>query len=372
MVHMVGHVKGGAGNELPDRPARFELNSGREIPMKTALFASAAVIALAAFGTTASFAQSRDTIQIAGSSTVLPFSSIVAEEFGAAFPEFNTPVVGSGGTGGGFSQFCEGIGENTIDIANASRAMRDGEREACTAAGVTDIREIQFGFDGIVFASAASGPDFALTPVHVYKAIAAQVMVDGALVDNPYTTWSEVDASLPDQPIVLAIPASNHGTREVFQERVVGAGCEEAGLPEGISEEDAEAACTTLRQDVATEISGDYTETLARLSSDTNTVGVFGLSFYEQNTDTLKVATVDGVVPSKEAVAAGEYPVSRPLFFYVKGQHIGVIPGLEEFVQFFLSEQMSGEGGTLEAAGLIPQPVEKTAEVVAAFEAGAQ
>ena len=204
MVHMVGHVKGGAGNELPDRPARFELNSGREIPMKTALFASAAVIALAAFGTTASFAQSRDTIQIAGSSTVLPFSSIVAEEFGAAFPEFNTPVVGSGGTGGGFSQFCEGIGENTIDIANASRAMRDGEREACTAAGVTDIREIQFGFDGIVFASAASGPDFALTPVHVYKAIAAQVMVDGALVDNPYTTWSEVDASLPDQPIVLA------------------------------------------------------------------------------------------------------------------------------------------------------------------------
>jgi phosphate transport system substrate-binding protein len=308
--------------------------------MKIALFASAAVITLAAFGTTAAFAQSRDTIQVAGSSTVLPFASIVAEEFGAAFPEFNTPVVGSGGTGGGFSQFCEGIGDNTIDIANASRPIRDGEREACTAAGVTDIREVQFGFDGIVFASAASGPDFALTPVQVYKAIAAQVMVDGALVDNPYTSWSDVDPSLPDQPIALAVPASNHGTREVFQERVVGAGCEEAGLPEG-------------------------------LSADQNTVGVFGLSFYEQNTDTLKVATINGIVPSKESVAAGEYPVSRPLFFYVKGQHIGVIPGLEEYVQFFLSEGISGEGGTLEAAGLIPQPADKTAEVLAAFEAGA-
>ena len=339
--------------------------------MKTALFASAAVIALAAFGSNAAFAQSRDTIQIAGSSTVLPFASIVAEEFGSAFPEFNTPVVGSGGTGGGFSQFCEGVGDNTIDIANASRPMRDGEREACTAAGVTDIREVQFGFDGIVFASASSGPDFALTPVQVYKAIAAKVPVDGELVDNPYKSWSEVDSSLPDQPIALAIPASNHGTREVFQEKVITAGCEEAGLPEGLSEDDAEAACTTFRQDVVTEVSGDYTETLARLNSDKNTVGVFGLSFYEQNTDTLKVATVNGVVPSKESVAAGEYPVSRPLFFYVKGQHIGTIPGIEEYVQFFLSEAISGEGGTLEAAGLIPQPADKTAQVLASFEAGA-
>lgn len=337
--------------------------------MKSALYASAAVIALAAFATPA-FAQSRDTIQVAGSSTVLPFASIVAEEFSAVFPEFKTPVVGSGGTGGGLSQFCEGIGDNTIDIANASRQIRDGEREACTAAGVTDVREIQFGFDGIVFASAASGPDFALTPLQVYKAIAAQVVVDGALVDNPYKSWAEVDPALPDQPIALAVPASNHGTREVFQDKVVGAGCEEAGLPEGLSEDEAEAACTTFRQDVVIEISGDYTETLARLNSDPNTVGVFGLSFYEQNTDTLKVATVNGVTPSKETVAAGEYPVSRPLFFYVKGQHIGVIPGIQEYVQFFLSEGIAGEGGILEAAGLIPQPADKTAEVLAAFEAG--
>jgi phosphate transport system substrate-binding protein len=326
---------------------------------------SLGVVALA-IGTGAAFAQSSEPLQIAGSSTVLPFASIVAEEFAQSYPEFGNPIVEGGGTGGGLSQFCQGVGENTIDIANASRQIRDGEREACTTAGVTDIREIQFGYDGIVFASSASGPDFALTPEFVYKAIAAQVVVDGALVPNPYTNWSEIDASLPDQPIALAVPASNHGTREVFQERVVTAGCEEAGLPEGAPED----ACTAYRQDVVTEISGEYTETLARLASDPNTVGVFGLSFYEENTDTLKVATVNGVTPSKESVASGEYPVSRPLFFYVKGQHIGVVPGIEEYVDFFLSDDISGEGGVLEAAGLIPQPAEKTEEVLAAFEAG--
>ncbi|MHA6691233.1 substrate-binding domain-containing protein [Devosia sp. A449] len=339
--------------------------------MKPALFASAAVIALAAFATPA-FAQSRDTIQVAGSSTVLPFASIVAEEFGAVFPEFKTPVVGSGGTGGGLKQFCEGTGDNTIDIANASRPIKDSERDACIAAGVTDIREIQFGYDGIVFASSANGPDFALTPVQVYKAIAAKVPVDGALVDNPYTRWSEIDASLPDQAISLAIPGTNHGTREVFQLEVVDAGAEEAGLPESLTAEEKTAALTTFRQDVVIEISGDYTETLARLTSNPDTVGVFGLSFYDQNKDTLKVATVNGVVPSNESVIAGEYPVSRPLYFYVKGQHIGVIPGIEEYVHFFMSEQMAGAGGTLEAAGLIPQTDEATAEVLAAFDAGAQ
>ena len=341
------------------------LASERDNIMKISLVAGAATFAavvLAACG--GAVAQSRDTIQIAGSSTVLPFASIVAEEFGAAFPEFKTPVVGSGGTGGGLKQFCEGVGENTIDIANASRKIKDSEKEVCTANGVTDIREIQFGYDGIVFASAASGPDFALTPMQVYKAIAAKVVVDGQFVDNPYKSWKEVDASLPDQPIALAVPAANHGTREVFQEKVVGAGCEEAGLPEGHPED----ACTAYRQDVVTEISGDYTETLARLKSDPNTVGVFGLSFYEANTDTLKVATVNGVTPSKATVAAGEYPVSRPLFFYVKGAHIGTIPGIEDYVAFFLSEAISGEGGTLEAAGLIPQPADVTAAQMAAFQ----
>lgn len=337
--------------------------------MKTALYASAAVLALAAFGTNAAYAQSRDTIQIAGSSTVLPFASIVAEEFGAVFPEFNTPVVGSGGSSGGLRQFCEGVGENTIDIANASRRIKTSEIEACNAAGVNDIREIQIGYDGIVFAAAADKANFALEPIHVYKAIAAQVPVDGVMVDNPYTKWSDIDASLPDQAIALAIPASNHGTREVFEEKVVLEGCEAAELPE-MDEDAMEAACLTFRQDVVVEIAGDYTETLARLSANPDTVGVFGLSFYDQNRDTLKVATISGVTPSLETVAAGQYPVSRPLFFYVKGEHIGVIPGIEEYVQFFMSDAIAGNGGTLEAAGMIPQPADKTAEVVSNFENG--
>ena len=332
------------------------------------LTASTAMIALA-IQSGASMAQSRDTIQIAGSSTVLPFASIVAEEFGNAFPEFKTPVVGSGGSGGGLRQFCAGVGANTIDIANSSRRIRAAEVEACNAAGVNKIHEIQIGYDGIVFASSATKGDFALEPVHVFKAIAAQVAVDGKLVANPYRKWNEIDPALPDQPIALAIPASNHGTREVFEERVIEAGARHAGLPER-DKEAAEKLRTTFRQDVVVEIAGDYTETLARLQANPDTVGVFGLSFYDQNRDTLKVATVSGVTPSLETVASGDYPVSRPLFFYVKGEHIGTVPGIAEYVEFFLSDQMAGLGGTLETAGLIPAPAEETAQVLAAFEEG--
>lgn len=338
--------------------------------MKTALFAGIAVIAFAGMATTDASAQSRDTIQIAGSSTVLPFASIVAEEFGATFPAFQTPVVGSGGTGAGLKQFCEGISENTIDIANASRPIKERERQACIANGVTDIREIQFGYDGIVFASDASKNDFALTPEIVFKAIAAQVPVDGKLIPNPYTNWHQIDPSLPDQLIALAIPASNHGTREVFQEKIVAAGAEATGLPEGLTDAEKLAAQTTFRQDVVVEISGDYTETLARLKSNPDTIGVFGLSFYEENRDTLKVASVNGVVPSSQSVIAGDYPVSRPLYFYVKGAHLGQIPGLEDYVAYFLSEGVSGDDGILEDAGLIPQTAEKSAEIMAVFEAG--
>ncbi|PWE29037.1 PstS family phosphate ABC transporter substrate-binding protein [Pararhodobacter marinus] len=307
------------------------------------------------------FAQSRTNIQIAGSSTVLPFASIVAEEFGQMFPEFETPVVASGGSSGGLRQFCAGVGPETIDIANASRAIRSSEIEACAAAGVSDIREIRIGYDGIVFASAAEGPEFVLEPQFVYQAIAAN-LPEGT--EAP-TLWSDIDPSLPEQPIMMAIPASNHGTREVFEEKVIFPGCEAV-----MGEDTDHEVCGELRQDNVIEIAGDYTETLARLSSDANTVGVFGLSFYEQNTDTLRVATMSGVTPSLETVASGEYPVSRPLFFYVKGEHIGVIPGIEEYVQFFLSDAMAGAGGRLEEAGMIPAPAEETAEVLENFMNG--
>ncbi|MFA5539273.1 MAG: substrate-binding domain-containing protein [Gemmobacter sp.] len=310
-------------------------------------------------------AQSRDTIQIAGSSTVLPFASIVAEEFSAMYPEFNAPVVASGGSGGGLRQFCEGTGTGTIDIANASRPITAAEVETCNGNGVTDIREIQIGYDGIVFATGIDKGDFALEPVHVYQAIAAELHIDGAWVANPYGNWTEIDAALPDQPIALAIPASNHGTREVFDERVIHAGHAASGSPD-----DAPGGTFSLRQDVVIEIAGDYTETLARLRSNPDTVGVFGLSFYDQNRDTLKVATVSGVEPTLETIAGGEYPISRPLYFYVKGAHIGLVPGIEEYVTYFLSDGMAGMGGTLEGAGLIPAPAEETASFLSAFLAG--
>lgn len=306
-------------------------------------------------------AQTRTNIQIAGSSTVLPFASIVAEEFGQFFPEFETPVVGSGGTGGGLRQFCEGVGPNTIDIANASRAIKSSEIEACHANGVTDIREIRIGYDGIVFASRLSGPEFALEPRHIYAAIGATLPEGMA---QP-TMWNEIDPALPAQRIMMAIPASNHGTREVFEERVIIAGCEAvmgAELPDH--------GCLALRQDNVIEITGDYTETLARLNSDTDTVGVFGLSFYDQNRDSLRVATINGVTPSLETVASGDFLVSRPLFFYVKGAHLGVIPGLAEYTEFFLSDMMVGLGGRLETAGLIPAPMAETAQVLENFQNG--
>ena len=306
-------------------------------------------------------ALARDNLQVAGSSTVLPYATIVAEAFGENF-DFPTPVVEGGGTGAGLARFCEGIGEDQIDIANASRPMRASEFEACQAAGVTDVVEIRIGYDGIVFASAKGGPAFAFTPEQWYNALAAQVVQDGQLVANPYTNWSQIDPKLPDQEILAFIPGTKHGTREVFEDNVILAGCEATGAMEafvasGMDEDAAEEACTTLRTDGrAVDIDGDYTETLARIESSPNGIGVFGLSFYENNTDKLKVGTIGGVTPSTETISSGEYPVSRPLFFYAKAAHIGEIQGLKEFLEFFVSDEIAGPDGPLAEYGLVSDP----------------
>ncbi|MDY8108643.1 substrate-binding domain-containing protein [Fulvimarina sp. 2208YS6-2-32] len=343
--------------------------------MKKILIATLALGATTAL-TGAAFAQSNEQIQVAGSSTVLPYAQIVAENFGETFPNYPTPVVESGGSSAGLKQFCQGVGPSTIDIANASRAIKPDEIEACKTAGVSDISEIKFGYDGIVFASSANGPDFKLTPATVFQAMASKVAKDGEVVDNSYTNWSEIDASLPDQKITAFIPASNHGTREVFEEKVLLQGCEDSGamkafMDGGMDEDAAEDACMSIRGDgTVSEISGDYTETLARIDADQQAVGVFGLAFYEQNQDKLKVATINDVVPSAEAVASGEYPVSRPLYFYVKRAHLGVVPGLAEYVNFFLSEQMTGEGSPTVNYGLVALPAEEREEQVKQFEDG--
>ncbi|WP_367197976.1 substrate-binding domain-containing protein [Amorphus sp. 3PC139-8] len=336
--------------------------------MKAKFVSAIALAAAVGFGSSAS-AQERDTIQIAGSSTVLPFASIVAEEFGNTFPEFNTPVVGSGGSGGGLRQFCQGIDMNTIDIANASRPIKSSEIENCNANGVQQIVEVKIGYDGIVFASNADTGHFELTPAQIYQAIAAKVPQDGKLVDNPYTNWNEIDSSLPDQEITLVIPGTNHGTREVFEEKVVLEGCETFDVIKSMDGDAAEEACLGFRQGGRViEIAGDYTETLARLEAQPAAIGVFGLSFYDQNRDRLQVATVNGVTPSLDTVASGEYPVSRPLFFYIKGEHVGKVPGLEEYAQFFLNEQVSGMGSPLEQAGLIPLSAEERENQLAKVE----
>ncbi|WJS83763.1 substrate-binding domain-containing protein [Paracoccus sp. TOH] len=318
------------------------------------------VSALAVIAASATAAAARDQIQIAGSSTVLPYATIVAEAFGEN-SDFPTPVVESGGSSAGLKKFCEGVGENTIDIANASRPIKDSEKEACKAAGVTEIMEVRIGYDGIVFASDIAGSDFQFTAADWFSALAAKVVKDGKVVDNTATKWNEIRADLPDQEILAFVPGTKHGTREVFEEKVIAAGCEESGAAEvfkaELGEDEGEAACMALRTDgKSVDIDGDYTETLARIQSAKNGIGVFGLSFYENNTDKLKVATIGGVTPSTESIASGEYPVSRPLFFYMKKQHIGEIQGLKEFAEFFVSDELAGPEGPLAAYGLVSDP----------------
>ena len=319
---------------------------------------AASALAIAAVATSAS---ARDQVQIAGSSTVLPYAAIVAEAFGENF-EFPTPVVESGGSSAGLKRFCEGVGENTLDIANASRAMRDTEVAVCAENGVTDIIEVRIGYDGIVFASDINGNAFEFTQVDWYKALANEHFIDGALVENTFTTWDQVNPDFPAQEIQAFIPGTKHGTREVFEEKVILQGCEDGGyfqamLDAGVDEDTAEEKCMSIRTDGrSVDIDGDYTETLARINADTNGIGVFGLSFYENNTDKLQVATMAGVVPTVEAISSGDYPVSRPLYFYIKAAHIGVIPGLQEFASFFVADEIAGPDGPLAAYGLVADP----------------
>lgn len=333
----------------------------RELSVNNRLIAFTAAAAVVGSFAMAGAASAREQVQIAGSSTVLPYANIVSEQFGKTYDKFKSPVVESGGSSAGLKQFCQGLGEKTIDIANASRKIRDTEIKACADAGVKDIMEVRFGYDGIVFATDAKGEPWALEPKDVYLALADKIPVDGKLVDNPNKTWKDVNDKLPDWAIVAYIPGEKHGTREVFEEKVMAAGCEASGGLElhtaAGDKKSAEKACVRVRKDGGTvDIDGDYTETLARLQSNPTGVGVFGLSFYENNTDKLKVATISGIAPNVETISSGQYPVSRPLYFYVKKAHIGVIPGLKEFVEFFTTTKMIGPDGPLAEYGLVPLP----------------
>ena len=303
---------------------------------------------------------------------------IVAEAFGENF-DFPTPVVEGGGSGAGRKKLCEGVGENTIDIANSSSRIKQSDIDLCKTNGVEEIMEVRIGYDGIVFASDLNGADFALTPADVYGALAANVAKDGAIAPNSAKTWADVNAALPAQDILAFIPGTKHGTREVFDVKLLEEGCKatgaydlflaaSTGADDDAKKEEAVDNCLKVRTDGASvDIDGDYTETLSRIDANKNAVGVFGLSFYQNNTDKLKVATIDGVVPSVETISSGDYPVSRPLYFYVKKAHLGVIPGLKEYIEFFVSDDMAGPDGPLAAYGLVSDPeLAKTQEAVAA------
>ncbi|OPB31117.1 PstS family phosphate ABC transporter substrate-binding protein [Bartonella sp. AR 15-3] len=302
----------------------------------------------------------RNRVHIVGSSTVLPYGKIVAEIFGEIYSNFKVPIIESGGSGAGIKEFCRGIGNNTIDIVHTSRAMKPDELRSCFNTGVKDIEEMRIGYDGIVFATDINGPDWKLQPVDFYRALAAQVIVDGKLQPNEFMKWSAVNSNLPDWTITAYIPGEKHGTREVFEEKVLAIGCKASGAVEqmkalGMSDKAINAACIAVRKDgKAVDIDGDYSETFARLTSSKTGIGVFSLSFYENNADKLKAASINGIYPSVETISDGSYLISRPLFFYVKKLHLNIVPGMQEYIDLFLSDQMIGLHSPLAEYGLVP------------------
>ncbi len=298
-------------------------------------------------------AEARDQIRIVGSSTVFPFSTAVAEQFGKT-SSFATPVVESTGSGGGMKLFCTGIGEDHPDVTNASRRIKKSEFENCTKNGI-GITEVKIGFDGIVLANAKSGPDLDLTLEQVFLALAKEVPVDGKLVANPNKMWSDIDPSLPKAEIEVLGPPPTSGTRDAFVEIAMEGGCKTlAGAKDlGLTKK----ACHAIREDGAYVEAGENDNLIVqKLEANPAAFGIFGFSFLDQNSDKVKGARINGTEPEFELIAAGDYPVSRSLYFYVKQQHVGVIPGIKEFVEEFTSENAWGPDGYLVDKGLIPLP----------------
>ena len=314
-----------------------------------------AIAAFASLAFTAS-AEARDQIRIVGSSTVYPFSTSVAEQFGKG-GSFKTPVVESTGTGGGVKLFCQGVGEATPDIVNASRRMKASELELCRANGVTGVTEIVIGYDGIVVANAKTGPDFALTRVELFKAIAKTLPINGEMVPNPYKSWAAINPALPNAPINVFGPASNHGTRDALVELVMDSACKSFPEIEALSGDAKKVACGAVREDGAyVEVSEDYSLTLMKLKTQPAAVGILTFSYLDQNGDAIKAATIDGKEATYENIASSAYPLSRPLYVYIKKGHVGKIPGIEAFIAEMTSEKAWGPDGYLAEKGLIASP----------------
>jgi phosphate transport system substrate-binding protein len=337
--------------------------------MKFALYAGAAIVALAA-STGAATAQTRDQIRIVGSSTVFPYTQAVAEQF-AAMSGSPAPVVESTGTGGGMRIFCEGVGADHPDVTGASRAMTQSEYENCLANGVESITEVLIGFDGLSIAVALNGPDFDLTEAQIFQALAAEVEVGGEIVANPYRNWSEIDPSLPDMAIEVLGPPPTSGTRDAFVELVMHDGCAAFPAIAALDSDRRNEVCSRMRQDGPFIEAGENDNLIVqRLIAGPGSLGIFGYSYLFENTDSLKPVTIEGVEPTFDTIGDGSYPVARPLFVYIKNAHKGVIPGFDEFVNEYVSEDAFGPGGYLSERGLISLSDEDRESTRAAVAAG--
>ncbi|AUB80501.1 substrate-binding domain-containing protein [Candidatus Thiodictyon syntrophicum] len=320
--------------------------------------ALAAVLALTAASLSAQ-ALARDSINIVGSSTVFPFSTAVAENFGRG--GFKTPKVESTGTGGGIKLFCAGSGVDTPDIANASRAMKASEFEVCVGNGVKEITEVRIGFDGIVLAESKAGQGLDLSLKDIFLALAKDVPNDkGDLVPNPNKTWKDVNPALPDTKIEVLGPPPTSGTRDAFAELAMDGGCNSFPALKALKKSDEkkhQAVCQAIREDGAYIEAGENDNLIVqKLVANPKAVGVFGYSFLEQNEDKVRGSKVGGVAPTYDSISSAAYPISRSLYFYVKNGHVDAIPGIKQYVAEFTSDKAWGPDGYLADKGLIALP----------------
>lgn len=316
----------------------------------------------------------KNSISIVGSSTVFPFSKVVAERFGRG-SKFKTPTVESTGTGGGFKEFCKGTDVSTPDISNASRRIKQSELDQCKANGVKDVVEVLIGYDGIVVANSVKADQITLSRKEIFLALAKKVPnPDGSksLVENPYKNWSDVNKKLPATKIRVLGPPPSSGTRDAFVELAMEGGCKAFDWIAALKKADKnryKEICHILREDGGFVEAGENDNLIVqKLGADPNALGIFGFSFLDQNSDKVQPTLVDGAEPTFESIADGSYPVSRPLYFYVKKAHIGVIPGIVEYLTEFTSEKAWGDEGYLTDKGMIPLAKERRTEIAASVK----
>lgn len=310
-------------------------------------------------------AAARDQIRVVGSSTVYPFATVVAEEFGTK-TGFRTPIVESTGTGGGMKLFCSGAGKTHPDVTNASRKIKESEVKLCESNGIKNIIEIKIGFDGIAIANSTDAVQYNLTREQIFYALAKRIPQNGSLVENPNKKWSDIDPALPDNEIEVYGPPPTSGTRDAFVEIVMESACVDlpafkAAFPD---KKVRKKQCHQIREDGAYIESGENDNLIVqKLKNNSNALGIFGFSFLEQNIGSVQGSKVEGVEPTFENIADGSYPIARSLFMYAKGEHIGQVDGMKEFLTELTSEEAVGDTGYLSLKGLIPLPAQSREEM---------